>query len=166
MAHQFTEHRVVSSLLDRLLDDDPRTKVEAPSREGQVIRETRESLRRDLTDLLNARRPLPALPPGCPHLPSSLANYGLPDLQSSEIREDHNVLRLCRLIEECIDRFEPRLRDVRVSPLDANHSELMISRRFQFSIEAVFVTDALREPVQYLSHVDAASGTINVEGTA
>jgi hypothetical protein len=61
-------------------------------------------------------------------------------------------------------RFEPRLRDVRVSPIDANQSDLMISRRFQFSIEAVFVTDALREPVQYLSHVDAASGTINVEG--
>lgn len=166
MPQSFTEQRVVASLLDRLLDDEPRVAVETPSREGQVIREMRQSLQRDLMDLLNSRRPLQALPPGYKQLPTSLVNYGLPDLQSLEIREDHNILRLCRMIEDCIRTFEPRLHEVSVSPIESRRRDRETSRRFEFAIEAVLVTEAIRESVQYLSHVDSTNGNIHVEGAA
>jgi len=155
--------RVIPGLLDRLLDDEPETTVEPPWREGQVIRELKRSLRRDLEDLLNARRPLESLPEGLDKLPGSLLNYGLPDLQSIEVRETHDVQRLCRLIEECVSRFEPRLQNVTVAPVLDSNQEKPLDRRLRFSIEAMLVAEPLREHVQIRSAVDAGSGAIVVE---
>lgn len=158
-----SDRRVVPGLLDRLLDDEPETGIEAPWREGQVVRELKRSLRRDLEDLLNARRPLDTLPDGLAELPASLANYGLPDLQSLEVRETHDIQRICRLIEECLRRFEPRLRNVTVTALVDAGRERPIDRRLRFSIDAVLVAEPLREPVQIRSAIDTGSGAILVE---
>lgn len=163
MASLPSDRRVVPGLLDRLLDDEPETSVEPAWRDGQVIRELKRNLRRDLEDLLNARRPLDDLPPGFPELPGSLANYGLPDLQSVEVRETHDLQRLCRLIEDCIRRFEPRLQNVAVTPLVEPGQERPLDRRLRFSIEAVLVAEPLREAIQLTSAVDAGSGAILVE---
>jgi len=163
MAGPSSDRRVVPGLIDRLLDDEPETSSEPAWREGQVVRELKKSLRRDLEDLLNARRPLDALPDGFDHLPGSLANYGLPDLQSVEIRETHDLQRLCRLIEDSIRRFEPRLQNVSVSPLVEHGDQRPLDRRLRFEIHALLVADPLREPVQLTSAVDAGSGAILVE---
>lgn len=163
MAGPSSERRVVPGLLDRLLDDEPETTTEAPWREGQVVRELKRSLRRDLEDLLNARRPLADLPEGLAELPASLVNYGLPDLQSLEIRETHDIQRLCRLIEDCIRRFEPRLRNVTVRALVEPGQERPIDRRLRFAIEALLVADPLREAIQIRSAVDAGTNAILVE---
>jgi type VI secretion system protein ImpF len=164
MAGLPSDRRVVPGLLDRLIDDEPETTVEPPWREGQIVRELKKSLRRDLEDLLNSRRPLDDLPAGFEELPGSLANYGLPDLQSLEVRETHDLQRLCRLIEDCIRRFEPRLRNVTVAPLVEPGQERPLDRRLRFEIDALLVVDPLREPVQLTSAVDAGSGAILVEG--
>lgn len=166
MAGNMAGRRVVPGLLDRLLDDEPETTVEPPWRDGQVIRELKRSLRRDLEDLLNARRPLENLPDGLESLPGSLVNYGLPDLQSIEVRETHDVQRLCRLIEECIGRFEPRLQNVAVAPVLQSHQDRPMDRRLRFEIEAMLVAEPLREQVQIRSAVDAGSGAIVVESGA
>ncbi len=163
MATRSGERRVVPGLLDRLLDDDPQTTAEPPWRESQVVRELRRSLKRDLEDLLNARRPLDRLPDELAELPASLVNYGLPDLQSLEVRESHDVQRLCRLIEECIRRFEPRLRNVVVSPLLGRGQDRPLDRTLRFAIDAILVAEPFREPVRLRSAVDAGSGAILVE---
>lgn len=163
MAAHPTERRVVAGLLDRLLDDEPHLTQEPPWREGQVVRELKRSLRRDLEDLLNARRPLDELPEGFHALEGSIANYGLPDLQSLEVRETHDLRRLCRLIEDCVRRFEPRLRNVVVVPASGPEGERPLDRRLRFSIEAVLVAEPFREPVQLSSVVEAGSGKIVVE---
>jgi type VI secretion system protein ImpF len=165
MAGPSSERRVVPGLLDRLLDDDPQATVEPPWREGQVIRELKRSLRRDLEDLLNARRPLDALPEGLAELPASLANYGLPDLQSLEVRETHDIQRLCRLIEDCIRRFETRLKNISVTPLIEPGQERPLDRRLRFAIDAVLVAEPLREAVRLRSAVDAGSNAIIVEAS-
>lgn len=163
MAGPSSERRVVPGLLDRLLDDEPETTSEPPWREGQVVRELKRSLRRDLEDLLNTRRPLADLPEGLVELPASLVNYGLPDLQSLEIRETHDIQRLCRLIEDCIRRFEPRLRNVTVTAQVEPGRERPLDRRLRFAIEAMLVADPLREAIQIRSAVDAATNAILVE---
>jgi type VI secretion system protein ImpF len=165
MAGASSEKRLVPSLLDRLLDDDPQATVEPPSRESQVIRDLQRSLRRDLEDLLNSRRPLDGLPEGLAELPGSLANYGLPDLQSLEVREMHDVQRLCRIIEDCIRRFEPRLQNVVVGPVKDSDEDRTVSRRLRFAIDAILVVDPFREPVHLHSDVDSGSGAIVVEAS-
>jgi type VI secretion system protein ImpF len=122
------------------------------------------SLCRDLQNLLNASRMLAVIPERYAALKTSLLNYGLPDLQSMEVREDHDLGHLCRLIEESIQAFEPRLQGVRVRPVVDADDKKPIDRRVRFEIEAVLVVEPLREPVLFSSSLDVASGEFAVEG--
>ena len=152
------------SLLDRLLDDHPEDSREPAWRDVQVIRVLKASLCRDLQNLLNAHRLLATIPEVYSELKTSLLNYGLPDLQSMEVREDHDLGLLCRLIEESIQAFEPRLQGVRVRPVIDAEGKKPIDRRVRFEIEAVLVVEPLREPVLFSSSLDVASGEFAVEG--
>ncbi|NCA12162.1 type VI secretion system baseplate subunit TssF, partial [bacterium] len=130
------ETPLVPSLLDRLLDDDPAASREPASRQAAVVAGIRAGLCRDLRDLLNAHRFLSAAVERYPEVASSLANYGLPDLQSLEIREDHDLQSLCRSIAETIRRFEPRLVDVRVAPRREEGGQRSLDRRVRFDTRA------------------------------
>ena len=159
------EIQLLPSLLDRLLDDHPEESREPAWRDVQVIRVLKASLCRDLQNLLNAHRLLAVIPEAYTELKTSLLNYGLPDLQSMEVREDHDLGLLCRLIEESIQAFEPRLQGVRVRPVIDAEGKKPIDRRVRFEIEAVLVVEPLREPVLFSSSLDVASGEFAVEGT-
>ena len=159
------EIQLLPSLLDRLLDDHPEESREPAWREVQVVRLLKTSLCRDLQNLLNASRVLSVIPERYAALKTSLLNYGLPDLQSMEVREDHDLGLLCRLIEESIQAFEPRLQGVRVRPVIDAEGKKPIDRRVRFEIEAVLVVEPLREPVLFSSSLDVASGEFAVEGT-
>jgi type VI secretion system protein ImpF len=158
------EIQLLPSLLDRLLDDHPEESREPAWREVQVVRLLKTSLCRDLQNLLNASRVLSVIPERYAALKTSLLNYGLPDLQSMEVREDHDLGHLCRLIEESIQAFEPRLQGVRVRPVVDADDKKPIDRRVRFEIEAVLVVEPLREPVLFSSSLDVASGEFAVEG--
>ena len=158
------EIQLLPSLLDRLLDDHPEESREPAWRDVQVIRVLKASLCRDLQNLLNAHRLLATIPEVYSELKTSLLNYGLPDLQSMEVREDHDLGLLCRLIEESIQAFEPRLQGVRVRPVIDAEGKKPIDRRVRFEIEAVLVVEPLREPVLFSSSLDVASGEFAVEG--
>jgi type VI secretion system protein ImpF len=158
------EIQLLPSLLDRLLDDHPEESREPAWREVQVVRLLKTSLCRDLQNLLNAHRLLATIPEVYSELKTSLLNYGLPDLQSMEVREDHDLGLLCRLIEESIQAFEPRLQGVRVRPVIDAEGKKPIDRRVRFEIEAVLVVEPLREPVLFSSSLDVASGEFAVEG--
>jgi type VI secretion system protein ImpF len=160
------EIQLLPSLLDRLLDDHPEESRESAWRDVQVIRVLKASLCRDLQNLLNAHRLLAVIPEAYTELKTSLLNYGLPDLQSMEVREDHDLGLLCRLIEESIQAFEPRLQGVRVRPVIEAEGKKPIDRRVRFEIEAVLVVEPLREPVLFSSSLDVASGEFAVEGTS
>jgi type VI secretion system protein ImpF len=160
------EIQLLPSLLDRLLDDHPEESREPAWRDVQVIRVLKASLCRDLQNLLNAHRLLAVIPEAYTELKTSLLNYGLPDLQSMEVREDHDLGLLCRLIEESIQAFEPRLQGVRVRPVIEAEGKKPIDRRVRFEIEAVLVVEPLREPVLFSSSLDVASGEFAVEGTS
>jgi type VI secretion system protein ImpF len=104
------------------------------------------------------------LPENFPELHSSLLNYGLPDLQSLEIRQGRAGQQIAHLIEEVIRDFEPRLRGVRVRSkgLDNHASDSL--RQLSFEIDAVLVIEPLKEPVLFTSSFNSISGEFNVEG--
>lgn len=158
------ETQLLPSLLDRLLDDHPEESREPAWRDVQVVRVLKTSLCRDLQNLLNAHRLLATIPEAYANLKTSLLNYGLPDLQSMEVREDHDLGLLCRLIEESIQAFEPRLQGVRVRPVINAEGKQPIDRRVRFEIEAVLVVEPLREPVLFSTSLDVFSGEFAVEG--
>ena len=79
------------------------------------------SLARDLEDLLGARRAAPN--PG-----EGVVGWGVPIPPGlSPLVESHRE-RVARLIGEAIARFEPRLRDVRIAPVEG-------ASEFLFDIE-------------------------------
>ena len=159
------QDEVLPSLLDRLLDDHPEQAQEPRWRQSTRIRVLKASLCRDLQNLLNARRSLAPLPEHYTCLQESLLNYGLPDLQSIEVREDHDLELLARRIEESIRAFEPRLRQVRVSAKLAGGDRRPIDRRLQFLIEAMLVVDPLRDAVAMTTNLDLAEREFEVEET-
>ena len=126
---------VMSSVLDRLFDDDPQATHEVPFEARFDLNRHKRAVARDLEALLNARST--ALAEGLlttfPLAWQSLLGFGIPDLSSlSLLNPDHRRL-LQDQIFRAINRFEPRLDQVRV--------ELEVPREFnrmlRFRVEAL-----------------------------
>ena len=72
-------------MLDRLIDHEPEVRRESPRSRNQVLRELKQSVRRDLENLLNTRVRCVPLPPELKELKQSLVNYGIPDLTGASL---------------------------------------------------------------------------------
>src|ERR1035438_8256687 len=90
---------VTLSVLDRLIDDDPRTSIEAPLTRAQSVRTLRDAVRRDLEWLLNTRQV--AFPPseGFRQLNRSVYVYGLPDFTGFTLASRSEARRLTRQLQ-------------------------------------------------------------------
>ena len=161
--NDLTREQLRPSILDRLLDNDPETTHEPVWQQTAVLESLRDAVCRDLQSLLNSRRCLEELPENFPELHSSLLNYGLPDLQSLEIRQGRAGQQIAHLIEEVIHDFEPRLRGVRVKSKGVDNQISDSSRQLSFEIDAVLVIEPLKEPVLFTSSFNSISGEFNVE---
>lgn len=152
---------VQQSLLDRLIDLDPRTSSEAPPSWSESVRQLKTSLRHDLEWLLNTRRiPTPA-PESFEELPRSLYNFGFPDITSLG-RDSREVRgRLLRQVEETIATFEPRLAGVKVS---LSESEEDGSRQLRFLIEGLLRMEPNPEQVVFDTVLEISSGEYHVKG--
>ncbi|PXF32190.1 lysozyme [Pokkaliibacter plantistimulans] len=106
--------RIVPSILDRLLDDDPGDHTLAAQDPAFNLRQMRASVRRDLEDLLNSRVSWQTWPEAYTELQQSLLSYGLPDFSIMPVSSQDARQRLCRIVEDTIRKFEPRFADVRV----------------------------------------------------
>ncbi|HEY0601545.1 MAG TPA: type VI secretion system baseplate subunit TssE [Herpetosiphonaceae bacterium] len=115
---------VVAPLFDRLRT----TKSAAEPQPLTTLsrRELHESIRRELSGLLNVRSPLSA-DRYCSQ-PLTVLDYGIPDLTSLSTRNGDDAKRLSRFVARAIAAFEPRLEavEVTVTPLD-DQSELLLT---------------------------------------
>ena len=75
----------------------------------------RNCLRRDLEDLLNARRPPVGALQEFPPTSESVFNFGLPDLTTLNLENPNDRNQACKAIESVLRCFEPRLSGVTVS---------------------------------------------------
>ena len=96
--------------------------------EGAGTESLPERLSRDIADVLSARRLLES------SARYGILAWGLPSLDSVTRRSPENKRRLARYIAETLRTFEPRLRSVRVTPIEEEVE-------FQFRIEAQLVGD-------------------------
>jgi len=145
MARSELEYEMLPSVLDRMLDDEPRVKTEAASGRSTTLSRLKASVKRDLEWLLNTKRMILDLPPDLPHPRNSVLNYGLPDFTHTSLGTIDDQRELRRTIEDAVRRFEPRLLDVVVTLLDGPAHE----RSVRFRIDAVLDVDPTPEAVTF-----------------
>ncbi|HEY7636882.1 MAG TPA: type VI secretion system baseplate subunit TssE [Gemmatimonadales bacterium] len=157
------DRSVQQSLLDRLIDLDPKTTTEAPLSWTRSVQQLKASLRRDLEVLLNTRRiPTPA-PEAFEELAQSLYHFGFPDITSMG-RDSKDVrVRLMRQVEETIATFEPRLASVKVTLAETTEDG---KRQLRFLIEGLLRMEPNPEQVVFDTVLEIASGEYHVKGDA
>jgi type VI secretion system protein ImpF len=139
-------HEIVPSLLSRLLDDRPDVSREPLGNHLQNVRQLKDSVARDLEELLNTRQgTLGDLPAEFVEVNKSILVYGLPDFTSFNLFDPGDCNRIRRSLEAAIARFEPRLDRVRVSMDSPNQND----HSLRFRIEALLRLEPASEPVTF-----------------
>src|SRR5262245_15487048 len=161
MAKARTEDALVPSVLDRLIDDEPTSRVDPPRNEFQVIRGLKAAVRRDLENLLNTRWRCVGWPKDLTELEMSLANYGIPDFTGANLGSLGAREEFVRLIQETIRRNEPRLKRVHVELVDNSDGE---DRTMRFKIDAVLMVDPEPLSVVFDSSLEPSSGAFQIRG--
>lgn len=147
------------SVLDRLIDDRPEQLNEPEKNRHHILSEVRESVRRDLEELLNTRfRPISA-PDGLKELDYSLINYGLPDLNTINFLSLEGKKEFCRTVEDHIMQFEPRFKSVQVITLDESWTE---DTSLNFRIEAIMYAEPAPEEIVFDSSLEPVSANVSV----
>ena len=155
------DQTVEQSLLERLIDLEPKNATEQPVTRAQSVRQLKASLRRDLEWLLNTRRTPEAVGGNFQELERSLFNYGLQDLTTLNWESTHDRMYLARMIETVLGAFEPRLRRIKVSPvgdLSANQHVL------RFQIDGLLDMKPVAERISFDTVLQLSSGEYQVKG--
>ena len=154
---------LLPSVLDRLMDFEPDNRFEAARDRGQLLRDLKNSVRRDLENLLNTRVRFPDVPEDLPQLQTSLANYGIPDFGTLIIDSSNSIDGLRIRIEDVIKRYETRFQEVKVE-LDVD-SKSRFSRSIRFIIHGVLHAEPEPEPVTFTSQLNKIASEFSVEAS-
>jgi type VI secretion system protein ImpF len=147
-----------ASILDRLLDDDPRVASE-PVQDRLSVRQIKDAVIRDLENLLNTRRQILVPAPEYREVNNSLYLYGLEDFTLKNPESPMVKQKLRRIIERTISRFEPRLKNVTVQ-IEAPSQN---ARDLRFRITAILVVEPITEPVIFDTYFDVSRGEYRIE---
>jgi type VI secretion system protein ImpF len=146
---------LVPSLLDRLIDPDSAGTAACP---GYSLEQAIQAMDRDLEDLLNTRSPFSAIPDEYRELQRSPLTYGLPDVRHVDVGIADDRQRVAPLLAGVLERFEPRLRDVRVTMMEQSpHAP----QRVNFRIEARLVFEPA-PPVRFDGFLELKTGQSTV----
>ena len=148
------DDQLVPSVLDRLIDREPAIKEESPRSQNQILFELKQSVRRDLQNLLNTRWRCEVWPPTYEELELSLANYGIPDFSGVNMGGSENQKRLIEIVERAIEFFEPRFLQFSFAAMP-NQNEF--DRTLRFRIEGLLKAEPAPEPVAYDTVMDVSS---------
>ena len=133
------------NLLDRLLDDDPSAAGDPPQAAGLQASRVKGSLARDLEELLNSRR-LPEWElEGFPRCADSLLAFGISDLTRFNVKDPRSLRSLLEHLRKTIERFEPRLGNVRVSLEQGREA----GKALRFRVDALLRQQPGKPPVAY-----------------
>ncbi|PCJ44968.1 MAG: type VI secretion system baseplate subunit TssE [Moraxellaceae bacterium] len=153
------EQQIRPSIFDRLLDDEPDKKVEGSHDAFQATKALRESVRRDLEQLLNTRYRITSTSDNAPELELSLVNYGLPDLATINLVDEDTRIDFCRSLETTIRRYEPRFKSIKVNTLGNVENG---DRTVRFRIDAVLHADPAPEVIIFDSVLEPVSRSVEI----
>ncbi len=159
MARPKITQALTPSILDRLLDFDPAKKVEASTSRSQVIRDLRESVRRDLEFLLNTRQRCDENFSDWEQLEFSVLNFGIPDATGINIGSDDEKADFAKVIQKIITKYEPRFKTVAVT---VNNDSNSLDRTFRFRIDALLRVEPAVKPVVFDSSLEPVTRSFSV----
>jgi type VI secretion system protein ImpF len=135
------------SLLDRLIDENPKSTSESVRQADEWLDMLRASVERDIENLLNTRSWLGTWPRELDLLRFSLLNCGLPDLSGVAIDRKYEQTVIRQTVQMALETFEPRLTNINVivssSPGD-RQARILISAQLRGASEHVLFRRGLR----------------------
>jgi type VI secretion system protein ImpF len=160
MAKRDATGPVTLSVLDRLIDREPKNSSEIPFTRAQSLRELKLSLKRDLEWLLNTRKTIDPAPDSARETVRSVYNYGFADISSKSVLSGRDQSELVREMELAIAVFEPRLKraKVRMERVEGSY------RSLKFVIEGLLCMDPAPEPVRFDTVLELGKGEYEVKG--
>lgn len=164
MAELTTQERLQPSLLDRLTDDEPGSRVESRDKRVMSMRQLRAAVLRDLEWLLNTGcRPVGDELHQYPLVARSVLNYGMPDLTglaASGIPPG----QVEAMVHAAISAFEPRIVQRSLGVRTAGTAE---GNHLQFEISGELCPLPMPEALFVRTQVDLETGQTEVrEGSA
>lgn len=129
------------SLFDKLFEDLPSTAARRKHSLAQLI----DGVARDLEALLNTRIVDNVMHKDFPLAGRSVISFGLADFAGLNLVSVHDRRRICGAIEEAINAYEPRLKEVRVE-LEPEHKTV---NALLFSIHAMLKVSLAEERVAF-----------------
>ena len=156
MATNVSEQTLLPSVLDRLIDPNS---LGTSSQPWYSIDQLMNAVKRDIIALLNSRQTHQGLLDDYPECRESLLTFGLPDFTTLDASTAVRRADIGRQLEDVIRRFEPRLRDVRVTltePVDVRQ------RTLRYRVEAMMNIDAAPN-VAFEVILELATGQYDVE---
>lgn len=167
MAELSLQERLQPSLLDRLTDNEPDSKVESRAQRVLSINRLKRSVLRDLAWLLNC---------GClsmtddldafPEAKHSVINYGVRDLAGT-VAISADVARIEREVKQAILDFEPRILANTLSVKVLLDDKKMNQKTLSYQIEGQLWAQPLPVSLFLSSEVDLETGVTTVnEGSA
>lgn len=160
MARVDKNKKLRPSILDRLLDDEPYNQTESDPGQHQLVKQLRNSVRRDLESLLNTRYHIIKPPDDLHEVDKSLLNYGLPDLATINITDSKKRLEFTDQLQKTLVEFEPRFKSVKVTHIENKDDT---DRTLRFRIDAVIYADPLPQVVVFDSVLESVSRTVSVK---
>jgi len=166
VAELLPQERLQPSLLDRLTDDAPESKVEAREKRVLNLSQLRASVMRDISWLLNTVH-LQATQDLRDYgaVVGSTLNYGIPDLAGAAAA-GRNTQSLERGVRQAILHFEPRILPdslnvtVRIEPEHMNRHAMM------FIIEGKLWAQPVPLSVYLKTELDLETGTVTIAEAA
>ena len=165
MAELTTSERLQPSLLDRLIDDAPETKMESRERRVMSMRQLRAAVLRDLAWLLNCpSRPLDDEVHQFPLVAKSVVNFGMPDLTGLSV-SGIRAGRMEQMVFDAVGNFEPRIIKKTLN-VKAGALTEHAGNRAQFEIGGELCPLPMPEPLFVRTEMDFETGRCEVrEGT-
>lgn len=148
---------MLPTVLDRLLDPES---AGTAVMTGYTVEKMAQAVRRDLEELLNTVNPHGrSFPDEFPETRDSIVAYGLPDLASVEAISGAQRKAIGDLIRRAVERFEPRLKRVKVTVLAGESDAVRGSVKFR--VEARLTVDPAPE-VAFDTILDVGTGKYEV----
>ena len=154
---------VTLSVLDRLIDNEPKAQTEAPLTRSQSVRLLKAAVQRDLEWLLNTRRIFQEPDESLKEVNRSLYTYGLPDFSQYTMASVVDKAKLLKQLVATVKQFEPRLGNVRIVPVETTETGI---QQFRLRIEAMLLMDPAPEPVSFDTVIGLKSGNCKITGGA
>jgi len=147
----------MNSLLDRITEPflNKKSQYNSTHRKEKLF----ESIRQDLENLLNTKKPCITIPNSLSELKQSIYSYGLADFLRAKLDSDNFLDIFSNEIISAIEKHEPRLSNVKIS-FDEKNTKNSVNNSLSFYLEALLLTDENVEEIRYESNIEQSTKKI------